>query len=182
MESTKQARLLELFFRGLRGEELSVAAIAGECGVSSKSVSRDNNDLKAFFANHRELVGNTELVYSYQSRTYRLVFIEFLSIAEVFALVEVFLGAKAFSKMESLNLVEKLERLTTPINRRKTDGIIQKELYLNECNGMKSEGYPRGSGVHGLTNTCLYVVRKRLDANNCRKSSQFAPRWDSICS
>lgn len=53
----KQDRVLELFFRGLRGEDLFVRYLAAECSVSIKSISRDINDLKAFLADHRGLVG-----------------------------------------------------------------------------------------------------------------------------
>ena len=73
MENTKQQRVLEIFFRGLRGEDLSVQKMANEYGVSTKSISRDINDFKAFLADHRELVGNTELVYSHQNKCYRLM-------------------------------------------------------------------------------------------------------------
>lgn len=79
MEHTKQDRLLEIFFRLLRGESLSVQKIANEYKISTKSVSRDINDLKAFFADHRELVGNTELKYSNQSKAYHLYMDEFLT-------------------------------------------------------------------------------------------------------
>ena len=64
----KQDRVLELFFRGLRGEDISVKNLAAEYGVSTKSISRDINDLKAFLADHRELVGNTELHYSHNEK------------------------------------------------------------------------------------------------------------------
>lgn len=72
MENTKQARVLEIFFRGLRGEDLSVQKLADEYEVSTKSVTRSINDLKAFLADHRDLVGNTELQYSHQDKCYRL--------------------------------------------------------------------------------------------------------------
>ena len=61
----KQDRVLEHFFRGLHGEDISVKELAAEYNVSTKSISRDINDLKAFLADHRELVGNTELQYSH---------------------------------------------------------------------------------------------------------------------
>ena len=41
MESEKNSRILELFFRVLRGETVSVKAVAEEYGVSTKSVGRD---------------------------------------------------------------------------------------------------------------------------------------------
>ena len=99
MEKMKQSRMLELFFRGLRGEDLSVRRLSEEYQVSAKSISRDISDLKAFFANHRDLVGNSELEYSYHERVYRLQLDEFLSSKELFSLVEVFLGARAYSKV-----------------------------------------------------------------------------------
>ena len=72
MENTKQDRILEIFFRGLRGEDLSVQRLADEYEVSTKSITRNINDLKNFLADHRELVGHTELQYSHQDRCYRL--------------------------------------------------------------------------------------------------------------
>ena len=68
MENTRQSRVLEIFFRGLRGEDLSVQHLADEYGVSTKSITRSINDLKAFLADHRELVGETELRYSHQDK------------------------------------------------------------------------------------------------------------------
>lgn len=129
MSGTKQERLLEIFFRGLRGEDLSVQKMAEEYEVSTKSITRVINDLKAFLAEHRELVGNTELQYSYTDKCYRLYMDEFLSNRELFALVEVMIGARAFSKMELLVLTDKLKRFTTPEDRPKMNELIRKELY-----------------------------------------------------
>ena len=129
MESTKQDRVLEIFFRALRGEDITVSALANEYGVSTKSISRNINDLKAFLADHRELVGNTELEYSHQDKCYRLYMDEFLTNKELFALVEVMIGARAFSKMELLTLTDKLKRFTTAEDRPKLNELIRKELY-----------------------------------------------------
>ena len=129
MESTRQDRVLEIFFRALRGEDITVSALANEYGVSTKSISRNINDLKAFFADHRELVGNTEFEYSYQDKCYRLYMDEFLTNKELFALVEVMIGARAFSKMELLALTDKLKRFTTAEDRPVLNELIRKELY-----------------------------------------------------
>ena len=129
MENTKLDRVLEIFFRGLRGEDLSVQKLADEYEVSTKSITRSINDLKNFLADHRELVGHTELQYSHQDRCYRLYMDEFLSSKELFALVEVMIGARAFSKDELLELTVKLRRFTTPEDRTKLNELIRKELY-----------------------------------------------------
>lgn len=129
MENTKQYRVLEIFFRALRGEDISVQRLADEYAVSTKSVTRSINELKAFLADHRELVGNTELQYSHKDKCYRLHMDEFLSNKELFSLVEVIIGARAFSKMELLTLTDKLKRFTTPEDRPKLNELIHKELY-----------------------------------------------------
>ena len=129
MNGTKQDRILEIFFRGLRGEDLSVAKLAAEYEVSEKSISRNIRDLKAFLADHRELVGNTELQYDYQAKCYRLYLEGFLTNKELFALVEVMIGARAFSKIELLELVEKLKRFTTLEDRPRLQELIRKEMY-----------------------------------------------------
>lgn len=139
----KQDRVLELFFRGLRGEAISVKNLAGVHSVSTKSISRDITDLKAFLADHRELVGNTELQYSYQEKCYYLHIDEFLTNKELFSLIEVLIGARAFSKMELLTLVEKMKRFTTPSDRPKLNELIRKELYhypevKHDCESVQS--------------------------------------------
>ena len=129
MENTRQYRVLEIFFRGLRGEDISIQKLADEYSVSTKSISRSINDLKSFLADHRELVGNTELQYSYSDKCYHLFMDEFLSSTELFALVEVMIGARAFSHDELLTLTSKLKKFSTPCDRQKLNELIRKELY-----------------------------------------------------
>ena len=129
MENTRLERVLEIFFRGLRGEDLSVQHLADEYEVSTKSITRSINDLKNFLTDHRELVGHTELQYSHQDKCYRLYMDEFLSSKELFALVEVMIGARAFSREELLALTTKLKRFTTPEDRHTLSELVRKELY-----------------------------------------------------
>lgn len=129
MKSTRQYRLLEIFFRALRGEDISVKELANEYGVSAKSISRTIAELKAFLADNRELVGNCELEYSYKDKCYRLRMEEFLCSRELFALVEVMIGSRAFSREELLTLVDKLKRFTTGEDKPKLAELIRRELY-----------------------------------------------------
>lgn len=129
MSGEKQERLLEIFFRGLHGEDISVRGLADEYGVSTKSITRNLNDLKNFLAEHRELVGHTELEYSHQDKCYRLYMDEFLTNKELFTLVKVLIGARALSKLELLAIISKLKKLTTPGDRPKMDSLIRKEVY-----------------------------------------------------
>lgn len=129
MSGEKQERLLEIFFRGLHGEDISVRGLADEYGVSTKSITRNLNDLKNFLAEHRELVGHTELEYSHQDKCYRLYMYEFLTNKELFTLLKVLIGARALSKLELLAIISKLKKLTTPEDRPKMDSLIRKEVY-----------------------------------------------------
>lgn len=129
MENTKYDRLLEIFFRSLRGEELSVKNLALEYNVSTKSISRDINNLKAFLADHRTLTNNAEMNYSNQTKKYQLYMDEFLTNAELFSMIEVMIGARAFSKNELTNLIDKLKKFAVSKNRRKLNELIRKELY-----------------------------------------------------
>ena len=61
METEKNSRMLELFFRVLRGETISVKAVAAEYGVSTKSIGRDIGKIQEFLAEHRDQVFNEYL-------------------------------------------------------------------------------------------------------------------------
>lgn len=67
--------------------------------------------------------------YSHRDKCYRVYMDEFLANKELFALVEVMIGARAFSKMELLALVGKLKQFTTPEDRPILSEMIRKELY-----------------------------------------------------
>jgi len=55
---------------------------------------------------------------------------EFLTNKELFAFIEVLIGARGFSKVELLALVEKIKWFTTSNDRPKLSELIRKELYL----------------------------------------------------
>ena len=54
---------------------------------------------------------------------------EFLTNRELFALIKVIIGSRAFSKEELLILTDKLKRFTTAEDRPKLNELIRKELY-----------------------------------------------------
>lgn len=129
IENSKQYRAFEIFYRALRGEDISVQKLADEYGVSTKSVSRSIADIKAFLADNRELVNNSELEYSHKNRCYHLYMDDLLNSKELFALVEVIIGSRAFSRDELLVLVDKLKNFTTVDDKTKLTNLISKELY-----------------------------------------------------
>lgn len=129
MENEKNERMLEIFFRALRGESISVKKFSEEYKVSTKSISRDINRIQEFLSEHRELMQNAELTYSYKNRAYLLNSDEFLKNKELFALVKVILGSRCFSKEEVLTLIAKLKRFTTIHDKQQLENLIRKEVY-----------------------------------------------------
>ena len=132
---TKKNRMLEIFFRAMKGENISVKHLAEEYGVSGKSISRDLGEIKSFLCENRELVGNTELKYASNSKTYHLEFDNFLLSKELLAITKMMIGCRAFSKMEILYIIAKLKNFTSFNDRNILEKIIMKEMYhYNEVN------------------------------------------------
>jgi len=129
VEFDKTERLLGIFYRALKGEDIVVSKLSNEYGVSKKTISRDINDLKAFFADQRDLVGNTELEYSYQSRCYRLYMDEFLLSKELFAMVKILIGSRALNNEDMHKVISKLKSFTVAGDRKMLDKLLQNELY-----------------------------------------------------
>lgn len=129
MEQSKNNRTLEIFFRALRGEAISLKKLAEEYKVSTKSISRDISEIQEFLSEHRELMQNAELNYSYKEKSYILNSDEFLKNKELFALVKVVLGSRCFSKEEILTLIAKLKKFTTIHDKKQFENLIRKEIY-----------------------------------------------------
>lgn len=129
MEQNKNNRTLEIFFRALHGESISLKKVAEEYGVSTKSISRDISEIQEFLSEHRELMQNAELVYSHRNKSYILNSDEFLKNKELFALVKIILGSRALSKEEILILIAKLKKFTTIQDKGTLENIIRKEVY-----------------------------------------------------
>lgn len=125
----KKGRMLKIFYRLMKGENVSVRDAAVEYEVSPKSISRDIGEIKNFLSNARELVGYTEIRYDASSRTYYMEFDNFLLTKELAAMTKVLLGSRAFSKMEVLELISKLKCFTTYHDRKMLDNLITNEIY-----------------------------------------------------
>lgn len=125
----KAERILKLLFRALKGESLSVSALANESNISTRSATRDINDLKAFLADNRDVLGNAELKYSSINHCYTLEMDNLFTNKELFALSKVLIGSKAFSNKELLSIIWKLKSHTSYSDKKKLENLISKELF-----------------------------------------------------
>lgn len=129
MDSKKNTRLLEIFFRALHGESISVKKLAYEYKVSTKTISRNINDLQSFLMEHRELMRNAKLEYSYREKAYILYSDEFLKNSELFAIAKILIGSRALNKDDLMTFISKLKKFTTIREREKLETLMRKEIY-----------------------------------------------------
>lgn len=129
MNTEKNERILAIFLRGMRGEKLTVSALANEYCVSPKSISRDISGIRCFLADNREICGQAELVYSRSEKCYIMRFDEFLRDSELLAVIKVLIGSRAFNKTELLEIIGKLRRFTSTADKATLDSLIVKEKY-----------------------------------------------------
>jgi len=125
----KTDRVLELFFRALKGEFLSAKELATQYNVSPRSISRDITALKMFLADHRDTLGNAELVYSSSNHCYHLETEHFISNKELLAVTKVLIGCRPFNHTELLELIRKLKLHTSPKDKAVLEDLIRNELY-----------------------------------------------------
>lgn len=131
----KKNRVLDIFYRAMKGENISVGKIANEYDVSTKSISRDINEIKNFLSDNRDIVGNTELKYSSSSKSYYLEFENFLLSKELLAIMKMMVGCRAFSKMDVLKLSTKLKNFISYHDKEMLEQLLSKEMYhYNEVN------------------------------------------------
>lgn len=128
-------RILDLFFRLMMGEGISVAGFANEYNVSTKSISRDLNEIKNFSYEHRELLSNAEIKYHADDKKHYLELEHFLEPNELFAITKIILGSRSLSKTETVEIISKLKNYVSKQDRDMLNELIASELYsFNEIN------------------------------------------------
>ena len=121
----KLDRVMELFLRAMKGESLSAKQLALEYNVSTRSITRDLNNLKNFLAEHRDVLGYCDLIYSSSNHCYTLQMDHFLSNKELLAITKVIIGSRAFSNQELLEIIKKLKANTICL-KVKQDTFVHK--------------------------------------------------------
>ena len=152
----KSERVLDLFFRALKGEVLSAKELSNTYGISTRSVTRDINDLKCFLAEHRDTLGNSELIYSSSTHSYSLYMDNLLSNKELLAVAKILIGCKAFSLEEFLTIIGKLKAHTSFSDKARLESLINKELFHYSEVGCDCK-----SVIENIWNLTSYIQSKR---------------------
>lgn len=125
----KKNRMLEIFYRAMKGERLSVKGLAAEYGVSDKSISRDISEIKCFLSNSREIVGEVELKYDGHTKGYYLEIPNFLLPKELLAIMKMLIGCRGLSETELLEVISKLKNFTSDRDKMVLTKMIEREIY-----------------------------------------------------
>lgn len=126
-------RLLAMYVQLAEGKPLYKAREAVKYNCSLRSIQRDIEDLRSFFADRSETTGVVqELIYDRKLNAYRLVppLRNLLTNEETFAVLKVLLESRSLTKSELFPILEKLiSCCVPPDNRRQVTDLIANEKY-----------------------------------------------------
>lgn len=126
-------RLLAMYAQLAEGKALYKAREAVKYNCSLRSIQRDIEDLRSFFADRSETTGVVqELIYDRKLNAYRLVppLRNLLTNEETFAVLKVLLESRSLTKAELFPILEKLiSCCVPPDNRRQVTDLIANEKY-----------------------------------------------------
>ena len=129
--ANKGFRLLSMYERLNKGEELNKQNLADKFSVSMKTVQRDIDDLRAYLAETHFDEFETAIKYSKARDSYYLVRLEreWMTNKEALAVCKILLESRAFNKDELTELIQKLIMQISPQNRAVAEQIIKSEYF-----------------------------------------------------
>jgi len=165
----KYNRVLRIYSKLLNGEVINKADEAEYYGVAQRSIQRDIEDLRCFFADNADEGGiHKELVYSKELNGYYLVSHDMaeLSNSEIFAVCKILLESRAFTEKEMMSIIHKLMSCCVPAkNQQKVKELISNELYhyteLNHHKNFVDSMWDIGEAVQ--KRLCLKIVYEKQD-------------------
>ena len=131
--SSKTKRILEIQDRLKAGEVLNKQQLAKEYGVDPRSIQRDIDEIRAFYAD-RVSSGNgiTEISYDREKKGFKLAekSSNALTDAEIFAVIKMILDSRSLQRSEARRVIEKLLDINLlPSEKKMMKGLISNELF-----------------------------------------------------
>ena len=125
----KRNREYVIFRRLLQGEYISVRKLAEEYDVSTKSISRDIQELKNRLSDNWEHMEGLTIRYSYQEKAYYLELDDFISSKELMPLVKILIASRSLNKLQMQNMICKLESFMSAKDKKLVHSLMEKEMY-----------------------------------------------------
>ena len=115
----KVERIINLYNRIIEGEVINKADEAERFGVNERSIQRDLEDIRAYFANDYE--SNRELIYDRSRKGYVLVQNQQKSLtnSEILTVCKILLESRAMVKEEMYPIIDKLLQCCVPYGNYK---------------------------------------------------------------
>ena len=137
MEIEKSARLLYLYQDFVKGVGVQKKAAADRFGVNERSLQRDIEDLRCFFA---EQTPPGEIIYDARQKVYRLIERDnaHLNNSEVLAVCKILLESRSLRRDEMLPILDKLVSCCVPAEQRHAVAELlanEKHLYIEPHHG-----------------------------------------------
>lgn len=171
-------RILIIYTKLMNGEVINKHTEAEYFGVNPRSIQRDIDDLKCFFADSADSGENIkELVYDKRLNGYRLVSkdMSVLTNSEVLAVCKILLESRAFTKDEMTPIINKLLiGCVPPKNQRKVRDLISNELYhyteLNHHKKFVDNMWDIGEAVQ--QHLCMKITYEKPDGTEVERTVQ----------
>ncbi len=138
----KSARLLAIYSRLVSGEVLKKAELAAQYHVSDRSIQRDMESLRCFFANQALA---QDIIYDHRLSGYRLVnqLPKGLTNSEILAVCKILLESRSMRRDEMLPILDKLIDCAVPEeSKRAVSALIgnEKHHYIEPHHGVSILG------------------------------------------
>lgn len=139
MEIEKSARLLYLYQDFVKGAGIQKKAAADRFGVNERSLQRDIEDLRCFFANQTP---PGEIIYDARQKVYRLIERDtaHLSNSEVLAVCKILLESRSMRRDEMIPILDKLVGCCVSAEQRRAVVDLlanEKHLYIEPHHGKR---------------------------------------------
>lgn len=126
----KVERIINMYNRILDGEVINKAEEAERFQVNERSIQRDIEDIRAYFANDME--SDSELVYDRKKKGYVMVHKSRKSLtnSEILTVCKILLESRSLTKQEMYPIIDKLLQCCVPYgNFKKVSQLIGNEKY-----------------------------------------------------
>ena len=171
----KYNRVLTIYSKLMNGEVINKSREAELFNVAPRSIQRDIEDLRCFFAEQADQ-GEImkELVYSKELNGYHLVSrdMSVLNNSEVLAVCKILLESRAFTKEEMTPIITKLVSCCVPPkNQRKVKDLISNELFhyteLNHHKNFVNSMWDIGEAVQ--KKLCMKITYTKQDGTTVER-------------
>lgn len=168
MDNGKINRVLRIYSMLLEGKTVNKAQTAELFGVDERSIQRDINELKTFFANRKAECGdNREIVYNREKKGFLLVGDagSMMDNSEILAVSKILIESRAFSKNELKEIIDKMICGCVPrTNMKLVSELVSNEMFhyveLHNKSHIKDKLWNLGEEINGCN--LLEIEYKRI--------------------